>query len=66
MLQQENPDDYIIATGKTVKLSRFIEQVFTVLDLNWKEHIETSADFMRPTDIDSSIANPEKALKKLG
>ena len=66
MLQKKEPDDYIIATGKTVKLSRFIEQVFTTLDLNWEEHVETSSSFIRPTDIDSSIANPEKALNQLG
>ena len=66
MLQQEKPDDYIIASGQSFKLSQFIEAVFSELDLNWLDHVETSTNLMRPTDIDTSIANPEKALNTLG
>ena len=66
MLQQQKPDDYIIATGKTVKLKQFIEYVFDYLQLDWRDHVQTSKYFMRPTDIDCSIANPQKASEQLG
>jgi GDPmannose 4,6-dehydratase len=66
MLQQEKPDDYIIASGQSFKLSQFIEAVFSALNLNWLDYVETSTNLMRPTDIETSIANPEKALNTLG
>ncbi len=66
MLQQQQPDDYIIASGKSYKLSQFIDEVFKQLKLNWHDHVEISDNFMRPTDIDTSYANPQKALKVLG
>ncbi|MCD4743970.1 MAG: GDP-mannose 4,6-dehydratase [Desulfobacteraceae bacterium] len=65
MLQHEEPDDFVIATGQTNSLQSFVEEVFSNLDLDWREHVEYSSDFKRPTDIDISIANTEKAEKKL-
>lgn len=66
MLQQERPDDYVIATGFTHKLSDFINVVFDTLSLDWKEHVRTDSSFFRPTDIAEGHANPAKAKFQLG
>lgn len=66
MLQQENADDYVIATGETNSLQDFVEAVFTSVGLDWRNHVEYNPDLKRPTDIDVSIANPAKAKRKLG
>ncbi len=65
MLQKDQPDDFIIATGTTCKLEQFIYYVFKTLGLNWKEHIKTDKEFMRPADIKIVKANPVKAQKIL-
>lgn len=65
MLQQEKPEDYVIATGQTNSLQDFIEAVFTQVGLNWRDHVEYNTKFKRLTDIDISIADPQKAEKKL-
>ncbi|MDQ1333540.1 MAG: GDPmannose 4,6-dehydratase [Thermodesulfobacteriota bacterium] len=66
MLQQDAPDDYVIATGETNRLEDFIESVFTVLGLNWRDHVKISQSLLRPTDILTVRANPGKAAEKLG
>ena len=66
MLQQDNPDDYVIATGETNRLEDFVDGVFTSLGLNWREHVRTSQNLFRPTDILTVRANPGKAARKLG
>ncbi len=65
MLQQEKPDDYIIATGTTVSLKDFIVTVFQSLDLDWEKYVKTDTRFLRPADIQTIRANPEKAEKQL-
>jgi GDPmannose 4,6-dehydratase len=66
MLQQPQPDDYVIATGSTHKLEDFIAAVFASLGLEWREYVMTDAGFFRPTDIPISYLNPAKAHEKLG
>ena len=66
MLHQDNPDDYVIATGETNRLEDFVDGVFTSLGLNWREHVETNRNLFRPTDILTVRANPGKAARKLG
>lgn len=66
MMQQEKPDDYIIATGKTQSLEEFVSKAFEVLGLDWKNHVAQSEDLMRPTDLSVSKADPSKAKKHLG
>ncbi|MBL7216424.1 MAG: GDP-mannose 4,6-dehydratase [Desulfobacteraceae bacterium] len=66
MLQQDAPDDYVIATGETNRLEDFVDGVFTPLGLNWREHVETNQNLFRPTDILTVRANPGKAALKLG
>ena len=65
MLQQEEPEDYVIATGQTNSLQDFVEEVFSCVGLNWRDHVEYNPDLKRPADIDISVANPAKAEKKL-
>jgi GDPmannose 4,6-dehydratase len=66
MLQQDEPEDYVIATGRTYSLEDFVEAVFSNLGLDWHEHVDFNQDLQRPTDIDVSSADPVKAEKKLG
>jgi GDPmannose 4,6-dehydratase len=66
MLQQESPDDYVIATGESHKLAEFIEIAFQIVGLNWKEHVISDKGLCRPTDIAISRGNPKKAWKELG
>lgn len=66
MLQQDQPDDYVIATGETNSLENFVEAVFSSLNLNWHDHVEQNSGLLRPTDIMISCARPQKASEKLG
>ena len=66
MLQQDKPDDYVIATGKTNSLRDFVSLVFTGLGMNWLDHVDYNPELLRPTDILISKANPAKAKEKLG
>lgn len=66
MLQQEQADDYVIATGHTSKLQDFIRVVFETLGLDWREHVRTDESLYRPTDIAEGHANPAKARERLG
>jgi len=66
MLQQEEAEDYVIATGETNKLANFVREVFCALDLNWQDHVRTNETLFRPTDILTVRADPGKAEEKLG
>jgi GDPmannose 4,6-dehydratase len=66
MLQQDMPEDFVIATGKTTSLSDFISGVFNTLGLNWQDYVISDPALCRPTDISISRANPSKAREKLG
>ncbi|MBD2484140.1 GDP-mannose 4,6-dehydratase [Planktothrix sp. FACHB-1365] len=66
MLQQQEPDDYVIATGETYSLAEFIESAFTCLGLNWQDYVESDSNLLRPTDIAVGRGNPTKAEQKLG
>ena len=66
MMQQQQPDDFIIATGKTHSLEEFISLCFSKLQLNWKDHVSTDPDLIRFTDLRYGKANPQKAEKILG
>lgn len=65
MLQQEQPDDYVIATGETHTLEEFVAMAFATLNLDWKEHVEFDSNLLRPTDLTVATANPRKAKEKL-
>lgn len=66
MLQQTQPEDFVIATGKTYSLEDFVRLAFLAVDLDWREHVKQSEEFFRPTDLLVSSANPSKANLKLG
>ena len=65
MLQQEQADDFVIATGETNKLETFVAEVFAYLGLDWREHIIIDRTLFRPTDIAISRGNPTKAKQQL-
>lgn len=66
MLQQDQPDDYVIATGKSISLEEFVEYCFAKFGMDYKNHINKNDRLVRPTDISQSYLNPAKAKKKLG
>jgi len=66
MLQQGQAEDFVIATGKSYSLQAFVNEAFMYCGLDWREHVDQSPEFMRPTDIPISCANPEKAEQQLG
>ncbi|MEB3885579.1 GDP-mannose 4,6-dehydratase [Lyngbya sp. CCY1209] len=66
MLQQEEAEDYAIATGETSSLQDFVKTAFECVGLNWEDCVETDKSLYRPTDIAVGRANPAKAKQKLG
>ncbi len=66
MLQQDSPQDYVIATGETNRLEHFVEHAFSILGLDWRAHVTQSEEFFRPTDLQLGQANPSKASRDLG
>ena len=66
MLQQDEPDDYAIATGQANSLQDFVVEVFSNLGLNWEDHVQVDQSLYRPTDIALSCGNATKAQEKLG
>ena len=66
ILQQSGADDFVIATGKSHKLSDFVSEVFKSAGLNWQDYVEIDSSLFRPTDISVGTGNPAKAQKILG
>jgi len=65
MLQQDNPDDYVIALGETHSVSEFVEKVFQKLDLDYREYVEVDPRYFRPTEVDVLLGDSSKARKNL-
>jgi len=66
MLQQENPDDYVVATGEQATVRDFAKVAFEHAGLNYKEFIEVDKRYVRPTEVDALVGDPSKAEKALG
>jgi GDPmannose 4,6-dehydratase len=66
MLQQDEPDDYVIATGETHSVREFLEVAFSHVGLDWQKHVEFDARYLRPAEVDLLIGDPSKAKRKLG
>jgi GDPmannose 4,6-dehydratase len=66
MLQQDVPDDYVIATGKRYSLCQFVEAVFSCLGLGWREHVRIDENLFRPSDLESTVGDPSGARERLG
>jgi GDPmannose 4,6-dehydratase len=66
MMQQDEPDDYVIATGETHSVREFVEIVFGKLGLDYKRHVSIDPKYFRPTEVDILLGDATKAKKKLG
>jgi GDPmannose 4,6-dehydratase len=66
MLQQAEPDDYVIATNETHSVREFLEVAFDYVGLDWKKHVEIDPRYYRPAEVDLLIGDPTKARRKLG
>lgn len=66
MLQQDEPEDYAIATGKASSLEDFVDEVFSHLGLRWQDYVQVDPALLRPTDIAVSCGDATKAKEKLG
>ena len=66
MLQQDQPDDYVIATNETHSVKEFLEVAFTHVGLDWKKYVEIDAKYFRPAEVDLLLGDYSKAKRKLG
>lgn len=66
MLQQDQPDDYVIATGEAHSVQEFVEVAFGHVGLDWQKHVGIDARYLRPAEVDHLIGDPAKAKKELG
>lgn len=66
MLQQEQPDDYVIATGETHSVQEFVELAFSRAGLDWEKYVVVDPKFVRPAEVQLLLGDPSKAKKVLG
>lgn len=66
MLQQSEPEDYVLATGKTHSIRELLETAFSTVGLHWEDYVEIDARFLRPAEVDCLCGNATKAREKLG
>jgi GDPmannose 4,6-dehydratase len=66
MLQQEQPDDYVIATGETYSIKEFLKIAFEYVNLDWNSFVEFDPRYLRPAEVELLIGDPTKAKTKLG
>ena len=66
MLQQDRPDDYVVATGQTHSVKELVELAFAAVDLDWEQHVFVDERFLRPAEVDLLVGDPAKAEATLG
>lgn len=66
MLQADQPDDYVLATGTTTSVKEFVNNAFDIVGLDWEKHVKFDDRYLRPTEVDSLIGDASKAKKVLG
>jgi GDPmannose 4,6-dehydratase len=66
MLQQDKPDDFVLATNETHSVKEFLQEAFSYVDLNWEDHVEFKENLLRPAEVDVLQGNPAKAKEVLG
>jgi len=66
MMQQDKPDDYVIATGVAHSVRELVEVAFGEAGLDWKKHVELDPRYLRPTEVDALQGDASKARNKLG
>jgi len=65
MLQQDAPDDYVVATGQTHSVREFLDEVFGYLELDWRQHVEIDPRYFRPSEVDLLLGDASKARRVL-
>ena len=65
MMQQQEPDDFVIATGRMESLAYFVKKAFAYFDLDWQQYVEINPAFFRPNEIQHSMGNPQRAMEIL-
>jgi GDPmannose 4,6-dehydratase len=66
MLQQDRPDDYVVATGETHSVREFLEEAFSHVGLHWQDHVKVDPKYFRPAEVDLLLGDPTKARTALG
>lgn len=66
MLQQDEPDDYVIATGEEHSVREFVKEAFSQLDLDWRDYVEIDPRYYRPAEVETLLGDASKAREKLG
>ncbi len=66
MCQQDQPDDYVIATGQTYSVRQFLDAAFSYAHLDWQKHVQTDPRYLRPAEVDLLLGDATKARQKLG
>ncbi len=66
MLQQEKPDDYVVATGETHTVEEFLDESFRLVNLDWKKHVRIDPRYYRPAEVEHLVGDATKAREKLG
>lgn len=66
MMQHDEPDDYVIATGETHSVREFLDEVFNYLELDWEKYVKIDEKFFRPAEVDLLLGDPGKAKRVLG
>ena len=65
MLQQDHPDDFVVATGETHSVREFAEIAFNHVGLDWEQYVRTDPQFLRPAEVDRLVGDASKAKKEL-
>jgi GDPmannose 4,6-dehydratase len=66
MLQADEPDDYVVATGESHSVREWLDEAFGLLDLDWRKHVELDEHYLRPAEVDALQGDASKAREKLG
>jgi len=66
MLQRDEPDDYVVATGETHSIREFLDEAFGHLDLDWRDHVKVDPRYYRPSEVDILVGDASKARRELG
>jgi len=66
MMNAEEADDYVVATGETHSVREFLEKTFRYLDLDWEKYVEIDPRYFRPAEVDLLLGDPSKARRQLG
>jgi GDPmannose 4,6-dehydratase len=66
MLQQDDANDYVVATGIPATVKEFLNACFSIHDLNWEKYVEIDPRYFRPTEVDTLIGDSSRALEQIG